>query len=142
MRVKVLAVALAVLAVSGARAADQGADAAVGRWRTAQDGGVVEVSRCGDGLCGNIVTSERLKADPMQKDIRNKVPSLRERPIKGLAIFQNMAGGPTLWQGKIYNPIDGGMYAGSLQLTGADTLTLKGCLVWPLCRAQNWRRMK
>lgn len=61
----VLAIAAAALATPQAQAGDTGAAAAVGRWRTSEDAGIVEVARCGSGLCGHIVSSRRLKADPM-----------------------------------------------------------------------------
>ena len=123
-----------------AAAADAGSVA--GRWRTPENSAVVEIAPCGSELCGAIVTSARLKADPTLKDQHNKDPALRDRPIKGLPLFEHMAGGPTLWTGKVYNPVDGGLYAGTVKVVDADTLRLQGCLVWPLCKAQTWRRAR
>ena len=139
--IAVTAAALCAATVMAA-AADPGTDAAVGRWRTPEDSAVVEVQACGGDLCGYIVTSDRLKADPMQKDVRNKDPALRGRAIKGVALFEHMTGGSGVWKGKVYNPADGGLYAGSVRLIDPDTLKLEGCLTWPLCKSQTWRRLR
>ena len=133
---------LAAIATGAAKAADANPDAALGRWLTRENAGVVEVSKCGGGLCGVVVTSDRIRAEPSLKDARNKDPALRNRPIKGLALFQEMKGGPQLWRGRVYNPADGGTYAGSIRVADENTLKLQGCIVWPLCKTETWTRLR
>lgn len=135
------AVAALSVAVS-AMAPTAWASPASGRWRTAENAGVVEVSDCGGGICGRLITSTRLEADPTLKDRNNKDPALRSRTLKGMALFEGMTGGPSLWKGKVYNPVDGKTYSGSVKLAGADTLKLTGCIVFPLCKTQTWTRIK
>ena len=58
-----------------------------------------------------------------------------------MPIFENLTGGPTKWTGRIYNPVDGGLYAGTLVQRSPDVLVLTGCITWPLCQSQTWRRV-
>ena len=100
----------------------------------------MEVRDCGAGVCGYIVDGDHLRADPTVHDRMNKNPALRSRTLKGLPIFENLTGGPTKWTGKIYNPVDGGTYAGSLVQRSPDVLVLTGCVARILCQSQTWRR--
>ncbi len=135
---KRLAFALAAASLWLARPA-LAADA-LGSWTT-PTGGLVQISRCGEDLCGVIVTSPAIKANPAAKDTKNRDPGLRDRPLKGLQFLSGFSGGPTQWAGgKVYNPEDGGTYIGSIELVSDDTLKLKGCIVAPLCKTQVWKR--
>lgn len=138
MRTGALVVSLA-MCLSGAAEA---ASPAAGRWSAPENNGVIEVSECGAGVCGVVVTSDRIKADPDLKDAFNKDVSMRTRPIKGLQIFHEMTGGPQVWRGRVYNPADGGTYSGSVRLVRADRLKLTGCIIWPLCKSETWTRLK
>ena len=132
-----LAIAAAALAAAGAAWASP----ASGTWRTPENAGVVEVADCGGGICGRLVTSERIAADPTLKDRNNRDPALRTRTLKGMALFEGMTGGPAEWKGKVYNPVDGKTYSGSVRLVSADTLKLTGCIIYPLCKTQTWKRI-
>ncbi|MDP1632609.1 MAG: DUF2147 domain-containing protein [Caulobacter sp.] len=114
-----------------------------GMWQTPEDHGLVEVYDCGGKLCGRIVTSDKLKAQPDLKDAANKDPALRDRPLKSLVLMRNFDGGPVRWRdGAIYRPQDGGTYKGSMELVDPNTLKLTGCVVAPLCKTQVWKRVK
>ena len=129
---------LAGLVSSPASAADP-----TGLWQTPTRGGQVEISRCGAALCGRLVSSEGLAADPALKDVNNQNAAQRGRPLKGLTILTGFAGGPQEWTGgTIYNAEDGKTYSGTLTLDGNDTLKLKGCIVAPLCKTQSWTRLR
>ena len=135
----VLLAAAATLAFAGQAAA---ADPA-GLWQTPTNAGQVEISHCGNSLCGKLVTSSRIQANPAIKDGENHDKGLRDRPLKGLQMLYDFTGGPTKWTGgKVYNPDDGGTYSGTIQMTSADSLKLKGCIVAPLCKTQVWTRVK
>lgn len=134
-------VAAVVLASTAGSTAASSAVSPIGLWLTPDDHGQVEVLACGDKLCGRIVTSDRLKADPGLKDTANKNPALRNRPLKGLMIMTGFNGGPARWTGgTIYRPQDGGAYQGTIDMVDARTLKLKGCVVAPLCQTQTWKR--
>ena len=87
-----LAVAAAALA-SPALASDP-----TGLWQTPTNGGQVRIERCGQALCGVLVTSSHIRADPNVRDARNKDESLRTRPLRGLRMLSGFTGGPTFLQ--------------------------------------------
>lgn len=138
-----LALAAVLLLSSGAASPSvaAGAGSPVGVWLTPDDHGQIEVFPCGGKLCGKILTSDRLKANPGLTDSANKDPALRGRPLRGLVIMTGFNGGPARWTGgAIYRPQDGGVYQGTIDLVDAGTLKLKGCVVAPLCQTQTWKR--
>ena len=69
MKFSVLAAAAVVAAAlaSPALAADP-----TGLWQTPTNGGQVRIARCGQALCGTLITSDHIRADPNQRDARNK----------------------------------------------------------------------
>ena len=134
---KLLAAALTLPATAMA------APSPVGRWMTAERGGVVEVFACGAALCGRIAGSPELDAHPDRRDVNNPDPTLRSRLLKGLVFMTGFTGGPGEWKGgKIYRATNGKSYSGSVALAGADVLKLTGCIVSPLCQTQTWHRTK
>ena len=113
----------------------------VGVWDTPQEHGRVEVTDCGGGICGRVLDGDHIRANPSVKDLMNRNTALRGRPLKGLPIFEGLKGGPPKWRGKVYNPVDGGIYSGYVVQHGPDTLVLTGCIIWPLCQSQTWKRV-
>ncbi|GLI22294.1 uncharacterized protein (DUF2147 family) [Xanthobacter flavus] len=114
-----------------------------GLWLTPTRSGQVEISKCGNGLCGRLVSSEGLKADPALKDVNNSNAGLRGRALKGLTILTGFSGGPQEWTGgSIYNAEDGKTYSGTITMDGDNTLKLRGCVVVPLCKTQVWTRLR
>jgi len=114
-----------------------------GLWRTPVNDGVVRIAPCGAQICGRVVGSARLTAEPGQNDARNHDPALRGRAIKGLLVLQLKPVGPRKWgQGFVYNPGDGGTYKASAQLTEEGRLRVTGCIAAPLCRTQVWTRAR
>lgn len=113
-----------------------------GLWRAETGGGVIELHECGDALCGRLSDSSGLRANPLIKDNANPKLELRDRLIHGMDILHGFKGGPTEWtNGRIYNPGSGKTYTGSLKLLDPDHIKLSGCLVYPLCKSQVWRRI-
>lgn len=132
------AIASVTLVAAPALAADP-----TGLWQTPSRGGQVEISKCGAGLCGRLISSEGLKADPNLKDVNNSNAALRGRALKGLTILTGFSGGPQEWTGgSIYNAEDGKTYSGSITLDGDNALKLRGCVVVPLCKTQVWTRLR
>lgn len=113
-----------------------------GVWKTTEDGGRVEISDVGGAITGRLLTSAKLNANPGQMDERNADPALRSRTLKGMELFSRMTGKAPLWKGKVYNPLDGKTYSGSVTLLNADTLKLTGCVATVFCRSQTWTRLK
>jgi uncharacterized protein (DUF2147 family) len=135
--------ALCLLATLALPARAMAAPSPIGRWQTAERGGVVEIFACGAALCGRIAGGPQLDAHPDQRDINNPDPALRSRLLKGLVFMTGFTGGPAEWKGgKIYRATNGKSYTGSVALVGADILKLTGCIVSPLCQTQTWRRIR
>lgn len=129
------------LAVAGPASAQD--NPLLGRWRTAAQGGVVEIHRCGAALCGRLVDAAPLRRNPDQTDVRNRDPSLRTRPLRGLRVLDGFTGGPTTWTGgPLYDP-DSGQRAGrgSLTLVERGRLSVRGCIAPLLCRTQTWTKL-
>jgi len=136
-------ISLLISAVASVITAHAGgaASPAEGFWLAGSGGAIIEVHSCGDALCGRVVDSDGLRNNPFLTDDANKDPVLRGRSIKGLEILQGFRGGPRVWTGgRIYNPNDGKVYDAEVMLLAPDRLKVKGCLVFPLCGAQVWRK--
>ncbi|GAA4032688.1 DUF2147 domain-containing protein [Sphingomonas rosea] len=123
-------------------AAPAGSDGVLGLWKTQTRNGIVEISRCGASVCGRLVTSDGLKADPNLKDVNNANPGLRGRPLKGLPILSGFKADGAVWNGgKIYNAEDGKTYSARLTPSG-NQLQVRGCIFVPLCKTQTWTRIR
>ena len=134
--------ALAVFAAAALAGTAASASPAAGLWRTPERDGKVRISDCGAGICGHIADGADIRANPDVRDIKNSDEALRTRPLKGAPIFDGLTGGPAKWTGKVYNPVDGKTYSGSVVLTNANTLKLTGCVFVPLCKTQVWYRIR
>lgn len=110
---------------------------------------------CPVGYCGHIskiVIPEAIKQqygeqlesiDPASfTAANNKDPALQGRPIQGLQILAlRQTGNPMFYEGEIYNPEDGNIYSGSVEVLSADLIRLKGCVLYVLCQEQDWSRV-
>ncbi|MEH2500890.1 uncharacterized protein (DUF2147 family) [Bradyrhizobium sp. AZCC 1678] len=138
----IIAISAALLAAPSVLA--QGAGEPTGVWQTQAGDARVKISKCGGGICGVIVGLKE-PIDPAtgkpQVDDKNPNPALKKRPMIGLPLFSGMQSvSPNKWSGQIYNADDGGTYASSVSVTGADTLKVEGC-VGALCGSENWTRV-
>jgi uncharacterized protein (DUF2147 family) len=68
------AATLAAALASPALAADP-----TGLWQTPTNGGQVRIARCGEALCGTLVTSNHIRADANARDEHNRNADLRNR---------------------------------------------------------------
>jgi uncharacterized protein (DUF2147 family) len=143
-RLTLIAASLAAVLLAAPAARAQGAAEPVGTWQTQAGDARVKISKCGGGICG-VIVSLREPIDPAtgkpQVDNKNPNPALARRPIVGLPLFSGMhPAGPGKWSGQIYNADDGGTYASSIALAGADALRVEGC-VGALCGGETWTRV-
>ncbi|URD61559.1 DUF2147 domain-containing protein [Sphingomonas sp. KRR8] len=133
---------LSILMAAAIAAAPPPSDNVLGLWKTETRNGVVEISRCGASVCGRLVTSDGLKANPNLKDVNNSDASLRGRPLKGLLILGGFKSEGLVWNGgKIYNADDGKTYTARLTPAG-NQLKVRGCIFVPLCKTQTWTRIR
>ena len=119
------------------------ADAVAGQWRTQTRNGVVEIERCGETICGRLMRSIGLDANPALADLNNSDPKLRGRPLKGLQIMSGFVFREGAWSGgSIYNAQDGRTYRGTVTPVDADHLKVRGCIFAPLCKTETWTRLR
>lgn len=108
----------------------------VGTWRTKLEA-EVKIKRCGaEKYCGHVSKA----AKPGLTDKRNPDPKLRNRPIEGILLITFSKGeDPGIFEGELYNPMDGKMYQGTAKMPDSNTVQLKGCLFYNiLCLKENW----
>ena len=127
-----------------------------GIWRSALESEVT-IAPCPEGWCGALskivvptegLTPEEAAAAQLMgvetfTDMRNKDPSLRNRPMLGLQILTLRQGSePHVFDGEIYNPQDGNVYSGYVELLSQNQMRLNGCVMWNvLCRGEEWIRV-
>ena len=132
------------LTTAAARAGQAGDKALIGRWHTEREGGVVEIHRCGQALCGRVVDGVRLRVNPDQRDVRNPDQAQRGRKVLGARVLSGFSGGSGRWKGgPLYDPETGNSAgSGTLTLVNPDTLKVQGCIASFLCKTQTWRRAR
>ena len=131
---------LAAAALSPAAAGQ--VNSVIGRWITETRHGVVEITSCGSSICGQLIDSDVIRHDPRTRDDNNKDVAQRQRPLKGLTMLQGFHEDGARWDGgSVYNPDDGGTYHGTITIVDTKTLKVRGCIVWPLCKSQVWKRI-
>ncbi|MBI1814199.1 MAG: DUF2147 domain-containing protein [Deltaproteobacteria bacterium] len=121
------------------------AETPMGLWYAEGGAAQVEVTACGEGLCGRVVwlRSPFDEDGCEQRDNRNPDPALRDRPLVGIQILAGLeAIDARAWSGgTIYDPASGNTYRCSLQLDGENRLRLRGYIGVPLLgRTTTWIR--
>jgi len=129
----VIAILIPVFPLSSVKATEVGSP--VRYWLTESGDGVIEITRCENALCGQIVGIDRAAEAPIPTDVHG-------RPECGLTIIEHEV--PTsrgLWTGSITDPRDGTTYGADLWLDNADRLHVRGYLGIPLFgQTQTWTR--
>ncbi|WP_193074242.1 DUF2147 domain-containing protein [Pseudomonas sp. FME51] len=132
--------------VAGVLGSTQALAQPVGLWNTEDNQGQVQVSPCGDKLCGELVwLAEPMDSSGQPKlDQHNPDETLRDRPVQGLRILWDMeptGDGKTWDNGKVYDPESGKTYQGKITLDGVDVLKLRGFVGAPIFgRTSTWTR--
>lgn len=110
------------------------ADPLLGTWRTAKDdngnSGLIQVSQCGNALCGKLVKSYDANGKEMASD-----------NIGRNIISETVPTGGGEYKGKVYSPDRDKTYNSRLQLSG-DMLKVSGC-VFGICRdGGTWKKVQ
>jgi uncharacterized protein (DUF2147 family) len=132
LRAFVLCVAAggAALAAGVGQAADPS-----GVWMVSDQTAKIRIEPCADGYWG-VIDWERNPGT----DANNPDPAKRARPLLGTPILLQMKPAErNEWQGKVYNPKDGGYYNATISLEGQDALKIEGCMLI-FCGDEHWRR--
>lgn len=107
-----------------------------GVWMVADQTATIRIAPCADGYWG-VIDWERKPGT----DTHNPDPSKRGQPLLGTPILIRMKpAGSNEWDGKVYNPKDGGFYQANISLAGPNTLKLEGCMLI-FCSGERWTRV-
>jgi uncharacterized protein (DUF2147 family) len=119
------------------------ADTAIGTWHSPTKHGVIQISKCGSTICGNLRDGDDIRANADARDSNNSDSALKGRPLKGLNIFSGFTPAADGWEnGQVYDPSKGKTYSGKITIKDANTLSLRGCIFVPLCRTDTWTRAR
>lgn len=128
-------------------AAAAGAQDPKGVWITDKGGAKIEISQCGDKLCGEIVWLREPNEDSGEpkKDDENPDPELRDRPLLGLPILSGFPIEPNskglYTDGTIYDAEKGKTYKCQMSFKSEDELKIRGYLgISLLGRTTVWTR--
>jgi uncharacterized protein (DUF2147 family) len=120
----------------------------VGLWYAEGGAAQVEISACGEALCGRIVWLRSPLDDTgcALRDRSNGNVALRDRPLLGLEILQGLKPADAareVWiDGTIYDPSSGKTYTCNLTVEGDNRILLRGYIGMPLLgRTTTWIRV-
>jgi uncharacterized protein (DUF2147 family) len=116
------------------------ADDLVGVWTLDKTPVELRFAPCDDAVCGLIETSVRIQADPDAKDIKNPIPALRSRRLKGMAMLDHLRPAAKGWKGRVYLPGSGATYDVQVRRVDADHLQATGCMAPLLCQTYTLTR--
>ena len=124
-----LCLGIAMSASTGATLSSEQRASVEGYWVTS--GFVVRISRCPEGLCGELAgLDQRAGADADRLDRRNADRSKRLRPLCGIDLFGEFKPSKAeigKWEGGwIYNPEDGRTYKSEMRLVNPNTIKARG----------------
>jgi uncharacterized protein (DUF2147 family) len=113
-----------------------------GQWRTDDNKAIVTIAPCAAGsaaYCGRI--TRMLGAQPAGgvHDENNPNAALRNRPVLGISIFNNLTRNGTRWTGRGYSPEDGRNFNATLTTEG-NQLNVRGCVA-VFCRNRQMVRV-
>jgi uncharacterized protein (DUF2147 family) len=134
MKTTMIAAALALAVTSAVPAFAQEANPA-GTWNTASGETRVRMAPCGSALCGTIVWVSK-----PGKDEKNENASLRDRNLVGIQMVRMNPAGAGKWSGTLYNYTNGKTYSGSMTMSGADRISMSGCVMGVFCQSSTWTR--
>lgn len=124
-------------------------DAYLGTWTTQGGKSRVQLYKCGDKLCGRIVSLSEpnypagdAEAGQPKRDRNNPNEARRNRPIQGMNLVWGFEWDGSKWSGgKIYNPEDGKTYSCFMELQGNNKLHVRGYVgVSYLGKSVYWTR--
>ncbi|OGX86874.1 DUF2147 domain-containing protein [Hymenobacter glacialis] len=120
----------------------------LGIWTNSEKKATFEIYKCGNKLCGKIV-SLTVPNDPAtgkpKTDTQNPNATLRSRPRLGMVFMQGFEyDEDNKWDdGKIYDPESGKSYSCYMKMENANTMEVKGYIGFSLIgKSQTWTRVK
>ena len=119
----------------------------VGVWMHENQRIQVEITPCGEQLCGKIVWFKNpVDVDGQPRDDEhNPRAALRSRPLMGMTVLQGVRrAGENDWVGgKIYNPDDGKTYDANLTMQQDGSLRVRAYVATTvLGKTEIWKRVR
>ena len=145
---KILLLCLTLLLASLTNLASAQTLSPLGVWTNSEKKATFEIYKCGDKLCGKIVTLATPNDPATGKpttDTVNPDPKLRTRPRLGMVFMQGFSyDGDNKWDnGKIYDPETGKTYSCYMKMDSANKMEVKGYIGFSLIgKSQTWTRVK
>lgn len=112
-----------------------------GTWLMQNGKAEVQISTCGDTICGKVSRILKYAKDGARTDIHNGDASLRSRPLVGLPVLYDFKRGGGSMDGRVYDPKSGRSYRATLTQPNANRLSIKACLLF-ICKTQEWTRVR
>ncbi len=108
----------------------QDKEAILGTWYNSEKSAKIQIIKNGPSFLGKIVWLESNGSDSkIKQDTKNPDPKLRNRPLMGLTILEDLKYENGTWKdGQIYDPESGKTYSSEIKLKNKDTLEVKGYL--------------
>lgn len=108
----------------------------------------VEVRRCGEAVCGEVVWLRHPfdESGCILRDVENPDSELRDRPLIGMEVLRDLRvspDDPAEWNGgEVYDPSSGRTYSAVLRMDSSDRLRVRGYLgIRLLGRTTTWIRV-
>jgi uncharacterized protein (DUF2147 family) len=107
----------------------------------------IEITPCGETLCGKLVWFKRpndAQGLPLV-DLNNPDSALRARPLIGLVVLNGLRRtGENTWEnGSIYDPDDGATYNASMSMQDDGALQVRAYVLMPMLgKTFVWTRMR
>jgi uncharacterized protein (DUF2147 family) len=123
----------------------QSESAILGLWYNTEKTAQVEILKRGSEFLGKIVWLKDPNPDGKPAvDKENSDPKLKNRPLMGLPILQNLKYSSGAWKdGKIYDPKNGKTYSCELKLKSPDLLEVTGYIGFSFVgRTVEWTKVK
>ncbi len=152
MKMRSMFIAALLLGITAAAAYAASADDILGVWDNQEKEAKIEIVRCGDQYCGDIVwlrepnypadSKEGAPGTP-KLDRHNPDPANRKNPVIGLRIMHGFIfAGDGMWKdGQVYDPKNGKTYSGKVTLVSPHQLKLRGFIgISILGRTTIWTR--
>jgi uncharacterized protein (DUF2147 family) len=124
----------AILAILGGQPA-RGADSDIlGRWSNSNETVLVEVTRCGRGICGKVI---RASASAETDARKAGAP-----PMIGTQVLRDFeARRPGSWSGRVFVPARNRSYRSTLTRIDGNRIRIDACILGGLiCDGEVWRR--
>lgn len=134
--------------LSGVSHIQSGGDDIVGVWLTGGKDGKVTIFKTGNYYYGKI-SWLRVPLNESHKpktDIHNRNTELQNKPLLGLLMLKSFSYNATdnIWDGgTIYDPKNGKTYSCKMELTGANTLEVRGYIgISMVGRTDTWTKVE